>query len=663
MEKGVGVARKGESEIIRDTLSFVSPTPLVGVRFSFRTKTDNSPIPKRISKRHPRAVLQQSSSIKPRQQPLQPGQPGHRFHTYSLEDIEAVRIRHCRIDTEALCDQVFNQLASEKLRLAEVAASLSTCVASKNKGGDLGWWWKDEVVPSDIEQFGINEQLLAAALRSRPNKLERVQTIDGWHIFVVEEVRHVIRTKHEQTPTRTNPNKKFREDIIASIKAPIPQTYAMQTLGCQMNRSDSERMAGELSRLGYSEISDPFRASVLVLNTCNIREHAESKVYSYIGRHAARKRKYPAGVTLCVAGCVAQQEGEKMLRRIPELDLVFGPQYANRLGDLLEDVDRNGCQVAATDPIHIQEDISKPKRESTVTAWINVIYGCGENCSFCTVGNVVRTVEQSRTMEAIRTEIEDAARSGIREVVLLGQNIDAYGRDMYPKRTFGELLRFVHDVEGIERIRFTTSHPRYISHNLVNVCADFPKIMPYFHIPPQSGDNEILKLMKRGYTVETFLAVVDRIRERIPDAGIAGDMIVGFPGETEDQFQKSLDLMETVKFDVMNTAAYSPRPRTPAAEMENQIPDSVKADRLLRINEIVSRHAYERSVRFVGRTEQVLVEHENPKDKNQVVGRTPTNRSVYFLGSIQGLKGKLVPVRIEKAYPFCLQGIQLGEPH
>ncbi|PXF47772.1 tRNA-2-methylthio-N(6)-dimethylallyladenosine synthase [Gracilariopsis chorda] len=610
------------------------------------------------------AVIQQERTPRELNRVPRPGVPGHRFHNISPDDIEAIRIRHCRLETKELCDQVWKQITRDKARLADVAASLSTCNASKHQGGDLGWWWKEEIVPENVEEFGINDQLLAAALRSRPHTLERVQTKHGWHVFIVEEARHVLRTKHERTASRQNPNRKRGVGVNGEqVPRPLPHTYAVQTLGCQMNRSDSERMAGELNRLGYTETSDPFQASLLILNTCNIREHAESKVYSYVGRHVMRKRMYPNDVTLCVAGCVAQQEGEKMLRRIPELDLVFGPQYVNRLGDLLTDVERNGCQVAATDPTHIQEDISKPKRESSVSAWINVIYGCGENCSFCTVGNVVRSVEQSRSMESIRSEIEEAARDGYREIVLLGQNIDAYGRDMYPKRTFSQLLDFIHDIDGIERIRFTTSHPRYISQNLVDMCATLPRVMPFFHIPPQSGDNDVLKAMRRGYTVEAYEAVVKRIRKSIPDAAICGDMIVGFPGETEEQFQKSLELMDRVKFDVMNTAAYSPRPQTPAALMENQVPDAVKMDRLYRMNEVVKAHALERSLRYIGRTELVLVEHQNPKNARQVVGRTPTNRSVYFDGSIEELRGKIVSVEIEDAYPFSLKGRRPENPY
>lgn len=589
-------------------------------------------------------------------------QSKERFHAFSPEDVEAIRIRHCRVDTEELCSYVFGQIVSRKATLGEMAKQISTCTASRHGNGDLGWWWKDEAVPSDADQFGINDELLGAAIRTRPNKLQKVQTLDGWHVFIVEEVRHKLNTKHERTPSRQNPNKKNRRAELKKIPSPEPMTYAVQTLGCQMNRSDSERMAGELGRLGYSENDDPFRAAILVLNTCNIRDHAEKKVYSYVGLHAERKRRYPKEVTLAVAGCVAQQEGEKLLRRVPELDLVFGPQYVNRLGDLLEDVDRNQCQVAATEPIHVLEDISKPVRESTVTAWINVMHGCGERCTFCTVGNVVRSVEQSRSMDAIRAEIRDVAESGIREIVLLGQNIDAYGRDMYPKKTFAELLHFIHDVDGIARIRFTTSHPRYISTNLVRACAELPKIMPYFHIPPQSGNDNVLKAMKRGYSAEGFRTVVKRIRGMIPDAAIGGDMIVGFPGETEDQFQDSLTLMEDVKFDLMNTAAYSPRPMTPAAEFENQIPEAVKTDRLARINRLVTEHAHERSMRYVGRIEHVLVENQSSKNVREIIGRNPTNRAVRFQGS-PALKGKIVPVKIVEASPFNLRGEQVGDAY
>lgn len=603
-----------------------------------------------------------------------PGEPGHRFYEFSPDTVEAVRIRHLLVGTEQLCDEVYTRILSNDAQLSTLAQSLSTCTASRSTGGDIGWWNVDDLVPSDLPDALVDDALLVAATHARLNVVERHQSVHGWHVYVVEQVRHKLQTKHRRTPLRSNPNQKTRKKHSVNSNngdnkqdsfdptVPIPKTYALQTLGCQMNRSDSERMAGHLEKAGYKQTQDPFEAALLVLNTCNIREHAETKVYSYLGRHVARKRKHGRAVTLAVAGCVAQQEGDRMLRRIPELDLVFGPQFANRLPELLDEVQRHGCQIAATDPAPIIEDVATPRRDSSVTAWVNVSFGCGENCTFCTVGNVVRPVEQSRTIDAIVQEIKRIAQDGIREVVLLGQNIDAYGRDMSPKRTFAQLLRHVHDVDGIQRIRFTTSHPRYMSENLVQTCATLPKVMPFFHIPPQSGDNTILKAMRRGYSVETFVKVVDRIRSYIPDAAIAGDMIVGFPGETEEQFQHSLDLIRDIKFHVVNTAAYSPRPHTPAATFDHQIPEDVKYDRLQRMNKVVTESAHERSQRYVGRVEQVLVEDENPKNPAQVIGRTPTNRPVYFEGRIEELRGKLVAVEIEKAFAFSLQGKQVGQP-
>jgi len=364
-----------------------------------------------------------------------------------------------------------------------------------------------------------------------------VQTAHGWHLFAVEQQRFSLSTKHCRTPARVNPNRASRKAPDSKLLPPVPRTYAIQTLGCQMNRSDSERMYGQLESLGFREVDDVDRAALLVLNTCNIREHAESKVYSYLGKHVSRKRKFPRDVTLAVAGCVAQQEGERMLRRVPELDLVFGPQYVNRLEELLEDVKVNGCKVATTEPAHVLKDISKPKRQS----------------------------------------------------------------------------------------------------------------------------DYILKVMRPGYTAEHYIKIVNRIREHIPDASICGDLIVGFPTETEEQFENSLKLMETIKFDVMNTAAYSPRPSTPAAVMDGQIAEEVKAERLARVNRVFTEHALERSMRYVGRTEEVSVENQNPRDASQVVGRSKTNRPVHFAGDISLLKGKLVDVRVSKAFAFSLQGEAVGE--
>lgn len=442
-----------------------------------------------------------------------------------------------------------------------------------------------------------------------------------------------------------------------------PRRYHVTTFGCQMNKADSERMAGILEDMGLQWEENPLEADVVLYNTCTIRDNAEQKVYSYLGRQAKRKQERP-DLTLIVAGCVAQQEGEALLRRVPELDLVMGPQHANRLQDLLEQV-MDGNQVVATEPVHIMEDITKPRRDSNVTAWVNVIYGCNERCTYCVVPSV-RGIEQSRTPEAIRAEMEALGRQGFKEVTLLGQNIDAYGRDLpgithegRRQNTLTDLLYSVHDVPGIERIRFATSHPRYFTERLIQACAELPKVCEHFHIPFQSGDNEVLKAMARGYTHEKYRRIIDTIREYMPDAAISADAIVGFPGETEEQFQNTLKLVEDIGFDLLNTAAYSPRPNTPAAIWQNQLSEEVKSDRLQRLNHLVAQKAAERSLRYENRVEEVLVEDVNPKDSSQVMGRTRGNRLTFFAGSIDELKGQLVRVHITEVRAFSLTGRQL----
>ncbi|MGV0024237.1 tRNA (N6-isopentenyl adenosine(37)-C2)-methylthiotransferase MiaB [Phormidesmis priestleyi] len=441
--------------------------------------------------------------------------------------------------------------------------------------------------------------------------------------------------------------------------------YHITTFGCQMNKADSERMAGILETMGFEWADEPNDADLILYNTCTIRDNAEQKVYSYLGRQAARKQKNPE-LTIVVAGCVAQQEGEALLRRVPELDLVMGPQHANRLEDLLEQV-FNGNQVVATEAIHIVEDITKPRRDSSVTAWVNVIYGCNERCTYCVVPNV-RGVEQSRTPEAIRAEMEELGRQGFKEITLLGQNIDAYGRDLpgatpegRHKHTLTDLLYFVHDVPRVERIRFATSHPRYFTERLIRACAELPKVCEHFHIPFQSGDNELLKAMSRGYTQEKYRRIIDTIRAYMPDASISADAIVGFPGETEAQFENTLKLVDEIGFDLVNTAAYSPRPGTPAAIWDNQLSEAVKSDRLQRLNRLVNVKAEERSQRYGDRIEEILVEDQNFKDPTQVMGRTRGNRLTFFAGDIHTLKGKLVKVKITEVRPFSLTGQPLVE--
>ena len=454
----------------------------------------------------------------------------------------------------------------------------------------------------------------------------------------------------------------------STTASPAPQagrgSYWITTFGCQMNKADSERMAGILESMGYREAQAELEADLVLYNTCTIRDNAEQKVYSYLGRQAQRKRTNP-NLTLVVAGCVAQQEGESLLRRVPELDLVMGPQHANRLDVLLAQVEQ-GQQVVATDEHHILEDITTARRDSTICGWVNVIYGCNERCTYCVVPSV-RGKEQSRLPEAIRLEMEGLAEQGYKEITLLGQNIDAYGRDLpgitpegRRQHTLTDLLQFVHDVAGIERIRFATSHPRYFTERLIDACAELPKVCEHFHIPFQSGDDDLLKAMARGYTVDRYRRILARIRERMPDAAISADVIVAFPGETDAQYRRTLALIEEIGFDQVNTAAYSPRPNTPAADWPNQLSELVKVERLRELNALVERKAKERSARYAGRIEQILVEGINPKDPAQVMGRTRTNRLTFFPGqrsdgtAIQ--PGELVNVLIEEVRAFSLSG-------
>ncbi|HJO78282.1 MAG TPA: MiaB/RimO family radical SAM methylthiotransferase, partial [Prochlorococcaceae cyanobacterium Fu_MAG_134] len=320
----------------------------------------------------------------------------------------------------------------------------------------------------------------------------------------------------------------------------------------------------------------------------------------------------------------------------------------------------------ATDDNHILEDLTTARRDSTICAWVNVIYGCNERCTYCVVPSV-RGKEQSRSPEAIRLEIEGLAASGFREITLLGQNIDAYGRDLpgitpegRRQNTLTDLLHHIHDVEGIERIRFATSHPRYFTERLIEACSDLPKLCEHFHIPFQSGDNDVLKAMARGYTVERYRRIVNRIRERMPDAAISTDVIVAFPGETDAQFQNTLNVVEEVGFDQVNTAAYSPRPNTPAATWTNQLPEAVKVERLQELNTLVERVARQRNARYAGRVEQVLAEGINPKNPQQLMGRTRTNRLTFFAAEEpEGCRyspGDLVAVQINSVRSFSLSG-------
>ena len=431
-----------------------------------------------------------------------------------------------------------------------------------------------------------------------------------------------------------------------------------------MNKADSERMAGTLEKMGYTRAEDELRADLVLYNTCTIRDNAEQKVYSFLGRQAKRKHKQP-NLKLVVAGCLAQQEGETLLRRVPELDLVIGPQHVNNLENLLGKVDL-GNQVAATEETFISEDITNARRESTICGWVNIIYGCNERCSYCVVPSV-RGKEQSRYPNAIKNEIQNLAKDNFKEITLLGQNIDAYGRDLpeitkvgRKKNTLADLLYYIHDVEGIRRIRFATSHPRYFSRRLIQACYELDKVCEHFHIPFQSGNDEILKLMARGYTIDRYKRIIENIRSLKPNASITADAIVAFPGESEKQYRDTLKLISDIGFDQVMTAAYSPRPNTPAAIWHNQIPEEVKKERLKEINELVETTSKIRNKRYLNNVESVLIEGLNPKNSSQIMGRTRTNRLTFVkLPKDYEFKfsfGDEIDVKIKETRSFSLTG-------
>lgn len=574
---------------------------------------------------------------------------------------------HCRVMSEHMSILVENTIRKKEKRLSEMAQLLSSCAETRDTGGDTGWIQVTADGRIDAERnrvlnehvpdgaFALNEEFLKHVLEARPGELQTAKLSYGWEVFVLTDVQHAIN------PTRIgncrgkgyplNHNMKR-----TSPKKPIiePNSYFIQTFGCQMNALDSERIAAELQRAGYHATNKAEASAIYVLNTCALRDHAEQKVYSYLGPHAQRKWDVPEEVTLVVAGCVAQQEGERLLDRVPEVDVVMGPQYANRIGEVIAEFRDRMAQIVAIEPVHIQDDISRPKRESKVSAWVNIMYGCLENCTYCVVPNT-RGLEQSRSPESIRKEIAGLTEEGYKEVVLLGQNVDAYGRDLSPKVTLSDLLRYVHDVEGLERIRFTTGHPRYISENLINTVHDLPKVMEHFHIPPQSGDNSVLREMRRGYTRERYIEITRRIRAKMPDASICADMIVGFPGESDEAFLNSVDLVDEVVFDANMVRAYSARPKTEAGVREDQVDEKVKAERLGIMNGKMRDQAELRSRRYMGREVEVLVEGRNQKREGEMMGRERTNRVVFFSGE-DDLVGRVVRVEVEEAFAFSLRG-------
>lgn len=428
----------------------------------------------------------------------------------------------------------------------------------------------------------------------------------------------------------------------------------IETFGCQMNKSDSEHMLGLLDEIGYTPTSDIKTAHLMILNTCAIRAGAEDKMWAYLGywRYLKEKR---GNTLIAVGGCVAQDMGQEMITRERGVDIVFGTHNLHRLPELVMQAESTGKPIVEIFQ-ELPEDLPEIPviRNNSTTAWVSVIYGCDYNCTYCIVP-YVRGREKSRSPEVIMKEVRELESTGYKEVTFLGQNVTAYGHDLDPAIHLGDLLRLAGEAEGIKRLRFITGHPRDLNPDIIDAVADVWNACEYFHIPIQSGNDRTLRRMARGYNVDFYRRMVDKIRTKIPHASISSDFIVGFPGETEQEFMDSCNLIEEIGFDACNTAAYSPRPHTPASNWEPQISQEMKQERLRFANSIVSETALRRNKEYLGKTTEVLVEGRSERNPERLMGRSRTNKIVNFEGP-ESLVGELVDVTIETANPWALRG-------
>jgi tRNA-2-methylthio-N6-dimethylallyladenosine synthase len=425
----------------------------------------------------------------------------------------------------------------------------------------------------------------------------------------------------------------------------------IKTYGCQMNAYDSERMGDVLAGAGYRRTEDPAAADLIVLNTCHIRERAAEKVYSELGK-LKRLKQRNGNLLIAVAGCVAQAEGEEIVRRAPAVDLVFGPQTYHRLPSYLEALERTGRAVVETEfpaaeKFAMLDQDGAARKPATVAAFVTVQEGCDKFCTFCVVP-YTRGAEFSRPVARIVDEVRRLAARGVREITLLGQNVNAY-RGEGPRGgqwSLAELLAELAGIAAIERLRYTTSHPREMDEPLIAAHRDNPKLMPYLHLPVQAGSDRVLKAMNRRHRAATYVALIERIRAARPDIAISGDFIVGFPGESEEDFELTLELVRKVRYASAFSFAYSPRPGTPAAELPGQVPAPRKNARLLRLQALLAEQRLAFNVACVGRQFEVLLEKPG-RHPGQLVGRSPYLQAVH-LEAKGYFRGDLVPVVVEK---------------
>jgi len=431
----------------------------------------------------------------------------------------------------------------------------------------------------------------------------------------------------------------------------------IKTMGCQMNEYDSDKMADVLHEShGYELTGNPDEADLLLVNTCSIREKAQEKVFSELGRWRPLKKKRP-DVMIGVGGCVASQEGEGISKRAPFVDVVFGPQTLHRLPELIEEARATGNSVVDISFPEIEKFDSLPEpRADGPTAFVSVMEGCSKYCSFCVVP-YTRGEEISRPFDDVISEVVSLSAQGVSEINLLGQNVNAYRGPMHDGQNadLATLIYYVAAVESIERIRFTTSHPLEFTDSLIQAYAEVPKLANYLHLPVQHGSDRVLALMKRGHTILEYKQKIRKLREARPDISLSSDFIVGFPGETDDDFEKLMNLIAEIGFDQSFSFIYSPRPGTPAASLDDDTPMDVKKQRLKILQERINQQAFEISKGMVGTTQQVLVEKTSKKDDKQLAGKTENMRWVNFDADSSYI-GQFVDVVITEALPNSLRG-------
>jgi len=435
--------------------------------------------------------------------------------------------------------------------------------------------------------------------------------------------------------------------------------YYIETWGCQMNEEDSEKISGMLIPMGYKKTRDKEDADIIIFNTCCVRENAEQKVDGNIGALKNMKKQKP-NLIIAVTGCMMQQKGmaKHIITKFPFVDIIIGTHNAYKFPEYLKRI--QGGEPSIVEIWDKEQDIIEGMpidRESSIKGFVTIMYGCNNFCTYCIVP-YVRGRERSRNPEDIINEIKTLVSEGYKEITVLGQNVNSYGKGLIPEINFAELLRRINNIEDLERIRFMTSHPKDLSIEVIEVIAECDNICEQVHLPVQSGSTNLLNKMNRHYDREQYLELVKNIKNILPNVGLSTDIIVGFPGETEEDFAETLSLMEEVKFDLAFMYLYSKRKGTPADEMLDQVPDKIKHERFNRLIEVVNRTSKERNIEYVGKIVEVLVEGFSKNDKSKLTGRTRTGKLVNFEGNYKAI-GELVSVQITNAHSFSLMGEEI----